>query len=166
MKKINESVMAIKIVLSERKYILTFLLTSIISFILFYWLTVTNVAYNSISIYAMMSGFNFTFLTILFSVIISLLLGIFVALVIYRFKLIRNSSKKLGFFGTLGFFFGVFAAGCPSCGSVVFALFGAPLALMLLPFKGLEIKVLSILLLVWSNYSISRKLVSCNVNLN
>ena len=166
MKKINESVMVIHTILSQKKYILTFFLTSVISFILFYFLTVTNVADNSISIYAIMSGFNFTFLTILFSVIISLLLGVFVALVIYRFKLIRNSSKKLGFFGTLGFFFGVFAAGCPSCGSVVFALFGAPLALMLLPFKGLELKVLSILLLLWSNYSMSRKLIKCNVILN
>jgi len=166
MKKINESIGVIQMILSQKKYILTFLMTTFISFGVFYWLTVTNVANQSLDIYALMSGFNFTFWAIFFTAIISLLLGIFIALVVYRFKLIQNGSKKLGFFGTLGFFFGVFSAGCPSCGSVILALFGAPLALMLLPYKGLELKVASILILIWSNYSMSRKLIKCNVTLN
>jgi len=166
MKKINESVSVIQMILSQKKYIFTFLISTIVSFVLFYWLTVTNVADNDIGNYVMMSGFNFTFISIFLTFIIALLFGVFIALVIYRYKLIKSGNKKLGFFGTLGFFFGVFSAGCPSCGSAVFALFGAPLALMFLPYQGLELKALSIVLLVWSNYSLSRKLIKCNIKLN
>ena len=72
--------------------------------------------------------------------IISLLFGVYISLVLFKFNLKKSSmNKKKGFSGIsgyLGVVAGVFGAGCPTCGSVVFAILGAPLALMYFPFRG------------------------------
>lgn len=114
----------------------------------------------------MMSGWNYTFTHLILLGIVSLLFGIYASLFFYRVNLVKCDEKRgwfSGIFGSSGFIAGLFSAGCPMCGAVLFALFGAPLALMIFPFKGLELKILSIVLLSISIHILAKSLIECKV---
>ena len=164
---VKESINVIRQIYKNKRYIYLSLITAIISFIVFYKLTLVTIANNSLKVFIMMSGYNYTYFTLLSFVIISVLFGIYLSVFIYRFKLIKLMKEKkgtsIGFIGYLGLIAGVFGAGCPTCGSVVFALVGAPLALMYLPFRGLELRLLSIVILLVSIYLLTRSLYKCDV---
>lgn len=150
-------------ILKRKKYGLIALGAGIIMAALSYYLTIVNVAFHSFSILVQMDGPSFVAVSLGLSLIISALFGIYLGLFIFRHGLIKNSKNAKpiisGIGGTVA---GVIAAACPSCGAPILAFFGAPLALMALPFQGLEIKALSILLLLLSVYllaeSIEKKL--------
>ncbi|MCR4284817.1 MAG: hypothetical protein NUV97_02100 [archaeon] len=111
----------------------------------------------------MMSGTNYTFFNLVMLAIISLLFGIYIALVYFKIKL-SMSVAKTGILGTIGIIIGAFAAGCPTCGAFLFSLIGMPLALMYLPFRGAELTILSIIILLLSVYLISRSLITCKIS--
>ena len=155
-----EEIKTLKIIFSQKKYWAIFLVVSLAVFFVSYKLTLMTTAYESIKIYSMMSGVGFSFISLLTSLIISLLFGLFFALFIYKIVLIKKTTKT-SFFGFIGLIAGMFAAGCPTCGAFLFSLVGAPLALMVFPFHGLELKALSIVLLVISNIFLVRSLNKC-----
>jgi len=150
-------------VLKRKKYGLIALAAAILMASVSYYLTIVNVAFHSFFVLVQMDGWTFTAISLGLSLIISILFGVYLALFIFRHDLIKDgkNSKPIisGIGGTIT---GVIAAACPSCGAPILAFFGAPLALMALPFQGLEIKVLSVLLLMLSVYllaeSIEKKL--------
>ena len=150
----------VKQILKRKTYFLIFLITSIIIFLVFYFLTLWEVTDKSLRIFIEMNGYNYAFFSFLFLVIIALLLGVYVALFIFKIRMIKRGS---GFSGFLGFIAGLLSSGCPMCGSVIFALLGFPLALFFLPFKGLELRVLSIILLLFSVYFLARSLDKCKI---
>jgi len=150
-------------VLKRKKYALIALIAAIIMASVSYYLTMVNVAFHSLAILVQMDGPLFTTVSLGLSLIISLLFGVYIALFVFRRNLIKDSKNiKPAISGVGGAVVGVFAAACPTCGAPLFAFFGAPLALMALPFQGLEIKVLGVLLLLLSVYlltdSIEKKL--------
>ena len=161
--KIKKSKQIVKQVLSQRKYFYIFLLTAVFIFITSYILMVATVADKSLSIFIMMSGFLYTILQLFLLGVIAVLFGSFISLFVYRIQMVRKVSGKTGFFWTVGMTAGLFSAGCPTCGAVLFGLIGAPLALMYLPFEGLELKVLSIVLLFVSNYLMALSLEGCKI---
>lgn len=115
------------------------------AFAVFYYLTVFSVTGGSISTYADMNGFWYTVLTLGMSAAISVLFGVWIA--IFSF---RSRPGPLGFVGTA---IGAAATGCPTCGAPLLALVGLPLGLFGLPFWGLELKAISIILIsasIWS----------------
>jgi len=109
----------------------------------------------------MMNGLNYAVESLLMIVAISLLFGLCISLTWYRLKLARVSSLKKGSTGYLGMITGIFASGCPMCGSFILGLFGMPLGLFFLPFKGLELKAASIVLLSISVILLSKDLRIC-----
>ena len=155
MGKVKDFVSFIGGVLSSWKYFLIFLITSLVSFLVMYKFTMLTVANQSLEIFIMMSGVNYTFLDLFVTAIIALLFGVFVSLFVYKFVLVRQISKT-GILGSIGLAVGLFSLGCPTCGAFFFMLIGMPLALMYLPWGGMELKVLSIAFLVVSNYLIVR----------
>jgi len=159
MDRFSTSITTIKTVLSKRNYFFLFFFSSLISFFVFYFLTLWTVTNKSLRIFIEMNGYNYVFFSFLFMAVISLLLGIFISLFVFKIRI----RKSYGVFGFLGLITGVFSSGCPMCGSIIFALFGMPLALFLMPFKGLELRVLSIILLTISIYSLSKNLNSCKI---
>lgn len=148
-------------VLKRKKYAFVAAITTIVIFSVSYYLTVLNVAYKSIFIYVEMEGFWFTFTSLILTLAIAILFGIYTGLFVFRRDLIKKGMTGV-VSGAGGIISSAFAAGCPSCGAPLLALFGAPTALLSLPFHGLEIKILSILLLFLSVYllteSIEKKL--------
>ena len=122
-----------------------------------YFLTVVNVAKKSLIVYSYINGFWFTIITIILNLLISVLFGIYLSLLLFKRDL-KNTGLKQSAHGLGGALVGVVAAGCPTCGVPFLAYFGAPLALTLLPLKGLEIKMISIALLVLSIHLFSKSI--------
>jgi len=109
---------------------------------------------------------------LIYTVIISVLAGINLAMIIYYFKKKVKSATAaaLGFFGILSSVIGI---GCVVCGSVilssVFGLVATVSFLGILPFAGIEFAVLGILFLILSIYLLAQKIQSplgCPVNIH
>jgi len=162
-KDIKQSWRTLIEVLSYKKFFIIAGITALILFGVLYYLMVSTVANNSLKIAIMMSGVNFIYLSILLITIISILFGIYFSLVVFKFSFIN--AKKGGVFGFFGGIIGAFGVGCPTCGAFLFGLIGAPLALMYFPFKGLEIQILGILLLIVSIFFITKSMNgNCRIN--
>lgn len=145
-------------ILKKKKYVIVALIVTIAMGAISYYLTVVNVYHNSIFVYADMSGTLFTITSLVLSAIIAVLLGFHVALLVFRHDIIkaREIRNKVASFG--GAMTGILASGCPSCGAPLLGLIGFPLALWSLPFKGLELKVLSVGFLVLAIFLISKNI--------
>lgn len=152
-------------VLKRKKYALIAIFSALAMASISYYLTIVNVAFHSLTVLIQMDGPLFTSISLGLSLVISILFGIYIALFVFRRNLIKDSKTiKPTLSGIGGTAAGVFAAACPTCGAPLFAFFGAPLALMALPFQGLEIKVLSVLLLLLSAYFLTdsiKKKINC-----
>ena len=158
--KISDSIATIEDVLSKRNYFILFILTSLILFAVFYVFTLATTTDHSIGIFVMMNGVSYAFFTFLLLVVIALLFGVYIALVVYGIKL-RSKYAGSSVFGAGGLIVGAFSAGCPMCGAFLFGLFGAPLTLFFMPYKGLELRVLAMVLLAISIYALSKNLNRC-----
>ena len=158
--KISDSIATIEDVLSKRNYFILFILTSLILFAVFYVFTLATTTDHSIGIFVMMNGVSYAFFTFLLLVVIALLFGVYIALVVYGIKL-RSKYAGSSVFGAGGLIVGAFSAGCPMCGAFLFGLFGAPLTLFFMPYKGLELRVLAMVLLAISIYAMSKNLNRC-----
>jgi len=104
-------------------------------------------------------------------IFISISLGMLFSLIVYRTTTsIQSMGKKgAGFFATAGIFLGVLAPGCAACGMGILSTLGLSVVVVnFLPFKGLEISLLSIFLLVVSISKITDKISngdSCSIDL-
>ena len=162
--KIVESREIVKKVLSKRDYFLIFIFSSIFISSIFYVLTLATTTDYSLSIFIMMNGFWFMVSTFILLGVIAILFGIYTSLLVFKIRLrCKRKGIFVSIFGGGGLIAGLFGAGCPMCGGALFALIGMPLALFYLPFKGLELRALSILLLGISVYLISRSIYSCEI---
>ncbi len=140
-------------VLKRKKYAIVTLVSTFFMAAISYYLTIVNVAFHSFFVLLQMDGPLFTTVSFALSLTISALFGIYIGLLVFRHDLMKdNKNAKAVVSGIGGTIAGVLGAACPTCGAPLLAFFGAPLALMALPFQGLEIKVLSILLLLLSVY--------------
>lgn len=129
--------------------------SALLAFALSYYLTVFSVTGGGISIYADMNGVLYTVLTLGLSAIISVLFGVWVALV--------SSTARPGLSGFLGTLIGAAAMGCPTCGAPLLALAGFPLSLFYLPFWGLELKAASIIIMSVSIFFMLKPLKECEL---
>ncbi len=94
-------------------------------------------------------------------VLVSLLSGISLTMVIYKFRNAKSASGKGGFISSAGVFTGAFAASCPACSVALVSIFGVSGGLAVFPLKGLEFSLLSLTLLLFSIVMISKSLISC-----
>lgn len=151
----------LSVILKKKKYITIALVSAAVMGGASYYLTVINIYHKSIFVYADMNGGWFTIISLTLSAVIAILVGLYLALVIFRRDIVKAKSIGNKVTGYGGVITGIIASGCPSCGVPLLGLIGFPLALYSLPFKGLELKVLSILFLVVGIYLISK-----NINKN
>ncbi len=154
---------SIKIVLHTVKYKLISLIFGIIIFGFLYYFLVAKIADNDIWISVMMSGAGFVTFSILAILITSALSGILLSMIFFKFSL-NKKIKGQGLFGFIGSGIAAFGIGCPTCGAFLFGLIGLPLALMYLPFRGLELQVLGILILLISIYFTGKSIIgTCKI---
>ncbi|MBI5135157.1 hypothetical protein HZA86_02900 [Candidatus Uhrbacteria bacterium] len=141
------------ILFKRKRYLLTAGSLAIGMVALSYYLMVFNITGKSIVAYSIMNGAAYTIGSLLLTMIIAIFFGIHGAVWLFwrdiRRKREKSKGSLVGIGGALG---GIVASGCPTCGAPLLALMGAPLALLSLPFRGIEIKVVSIALLISSTY--------------
>ncbi len=153
---------AIASVLEIRRYLIIASVSAAALFAILYYLMVFIVADNSIMIFSDMNGLWFSVLSILSIVVIALAFGINLALISFTLGRLRKPSVEGNSASIAGVIAGAFASGCPTCGSLLFALVGSPLALFSMPFQGLELKAVSIALLASSTYLLAVNIGKCN----
>lgn len=144
-------------IVSQRKYFFIFSFVSVLTFAILYFLILAAVYNHDLGIFIRMNGLSYTMLTIFMSVIISFLFGLYVSLLAFRLK----NNFKFSAAGIASLSAGVVGTGCPMCGSIILGAFGVPLGLLLFPLKGLELKVLSIFILLLSVFLLSKNAASC-----
>ncbi len=98
--------------------------------------------------------------------VISLLLGMLTSLIFYKANVIKgNSTKNIGLISGIGIILGAFIPGCAACGIGLASALGIGGAfLTFLPLKGLELSILSILILTIAIFKISED--SCKIMFN
>ncbi|NIT03590.1 hypothetical protein GTO10_01480 [Candidatus Saccharibacteria bacterium] len=110
---------------------------------------------NHVSIVAKASGI----LNVLAVGLVALLGGVNLALTVLRMRKTKVFIGRASFPGFLGTFGGAFAASCSACSTALISLVGLSGGLAILPFEGLEISLLALVLLLISLYLISKSLV-------
>ncbi|MCA9486431.1 MAG: hypothetical protein H6500_01425 [Candidatus Woesearchaeota archaeon] len=106
-------------------------------------------------------GETYFTITLALQTTISLLLALFVSVSLYKIKYFKQSDKAKSATSVVAGFLGMVAAGCPACSITLASYIGLAGFLSLLPFKGLELKILSVFLLVPVNYFLLRDMKVC-----
>lgn len=100
---------------------------------------------------------------------LSILFGMLFSLIAYKTRMIKTASGKVGIFVTLGIFLGILAPGCPACGIGILSILGiGSAAINFLPFRGFGLIVLSIAIMIFSIYKISKDInrgIICEIKL-
>lgn len=96
---------------------------------------------------------------------ISFLFGCLFSLIVYKAKLnLEYSDKKTTWLGSVGAFFAILIPGCSACGIGIVSVLGiSASALHFLPFDGIEISFISILLLVATIFYLSKNMYVCRI---
>lgn len=142
------------ILLKNKNYLFLAIIVALASGYLLY-------KFSSMELLLSMNTSGYIFLSLSTSVIIAILFGINVSLITYKFNMSRKLNIKEDSSSVLGLFGGVLASGCPVCGVGLLTLLGVSGGLAVFPFEGLELKVLSIALLLYSTYKVSGSMSNC-----
>ena len=90
---------------------------------------------------------------------VSILGGINIAMIAYRMARMRMAnSAKSSSSAALGGMFAMFTPGCPACTAPLAVVLGAVGGLSVFPMQGLELKIISVGVLVFSIYWIARSM--------
>ena len=110
-------------------------------------------------------GSNFSASSATYTIMIAILFGMNVSLLMYYIRRMRTGSSNLKGAGAAsvgGLVSGVFGIGCAACGTFiltsVLTLFGVAGILAYLPFGGEEFGFLGVALLIYSVYSLTKKI--------
>lgn len=95
-------------------------------------------------------------LSLFLLVVVAILTGANLTMVVQRFQTIR-ASGKVSFMVGGSSLLGIVGSGCASCGLPILAFLGLGGAIFYLPFQGLELSVLAIILLSVSLYSLIKQ---------
>jgi len=98
-------------------------------------------------------------------IVISILFGILFSLIFYKTKQNMSGNKKSSSLGVVGIFLMAFIPGCAACGIGIIPILGLGTGfLYLLPFKGLGLSVLSILILSFAIFKIAKDMNKCKIS--
>ncbi|MBI3485483.1 hypothetical protein HY025_00905 [Candidatus Daviesbacteria bacterium] len=100
------------------------------------------------------------------SILAFILFGLDLSLTVHVFRQTNNLRGKEGGSTVLGTLVGAFAASCPICSGVLLSLVGITGGLAVFPFKGLELKALSVVLLVLPLFFLIRRVRDPNCDNN
>jgi len=160
-------------VLSRKRYTAIFILTSFIFFSfgvipknirLLYALigNITLFDYIKVILLLYYAWFKNNLIhTIIIFITISLLVGITFSLVIFKINAKKKFKGTLPKSGSAGIILGILVPACLPCGIGLLSILGFASALTFLPFKGLEVGLISVVLLSYSLISIGSDIGEC-----
>lgn len=92
----------------------------------------------------------YTMLAIVLSIVNNIFIAIVLTTIVYMFEKIKQKTHTEVANSTIGIFLSLVSVGCAVCGGFLLPIFGIAASLTAFPFQGLEIRTLSILLLLYS----------------
>ena len=167
---------ALKQIFSKVKYITIAVVLAAIVFIFIVWLPNLSLVKEIIFGSNISIGLKIKFLisllgaiktnssTVSFisTIVISLLFGLNISILSYYINKRKTKKRIISSLSLGGLISGIFGIGCASCGTFLLtsflSLIGASSFLALLPFGGEEFSFLGIFLLIYSSYSILKKI--------
>ena len=141
---------AAKIVFCDPLFVFLGINVSINAFLVYYFIFLQTTTFN---IFWQTNSLLYSALSLVLTILICLLFGIAASFVIWSWKNKKQKNPSQTGNGLIGGFLGAFSIGCPSCGSFLLPLLGFYGGLAAFPFQGLEIKILSVFLLMYSTHS-------------
>ncbi|MCD5382894.1 hypothetical protein LR002_02115 [Candidatus Gracilibacteria bacterium] len=99
---------------------------------------------------------------IILTILNSILFGIFLGGTLYKIDFF--SVKKSGI-GLLGGFLGAIVSGCPACSITLASYLGLAGIISIFPYHGIELKFLSLFVLLYVDYSILKNLEMCELKI-
>ena len=98
-------------------------------------------------------------------ILIALLFWIFLWATLYKMKYfwVNNSKSKRSRLWFIWWLFGVLVAGCPACSITLASYIWLASIISLLPYKWLELKVVSVFLLIYAIYITLKNLEVCSL---
>lgn len=136
--------------------ILLFTITSLLIGYLFGYFTNTELIAGNY-------GNDYMWWLISIQTLITLLFGIFVPISFYKIKYFGSFSIKENLSSGSGTFLGLLVAGCPACSITLASYLGLTSIVLLLPWNGLELKIIAVPLLIYANISLLRDLKVCKI---
>ncbi|HLD59750.1 MAG TPA: hypothetical protein VI912_02055 [Candidatus Bilamarchaeaceae archaeon] len=136
-------------------YLITVVASLLIGGVLFYFTDYELIVGNFNQIYANSQ--------VIAQVILSILFGINVSILYYKLKTVSALKPKDYGSTATGSILGIIVSGCPSCGVTLASYLGLASFFSSFPFFGLEIKILGILILIYSINNLLKNLDLCEV---
>lgn len=106
-------------------------------------------------------GYVFARTEVILYGMITVLFALFVMAQTYKIRYLGWWKRKKSPTGILWWIIGILTVGCPACSITIASVVGLSALMILLPFKGLEIKVIAIILLAYASYMTIRDLTVC-----
>jgi hypothetical protein len=119
--------------------------------------------YSNISLTIGNLGMTYFVIQTIAQFLIGVLFMIFVPMSIYKIILFSDFSAKENTSGIFGGFVAIVVAGCPACSVTLASYIGLSGFFSVFPFYGLELKLLTIPLMGWANYSLIKNLTACEM---
>tara|TARA_B110000438_G_scaffold131936_1_gene128046 strand:- start:444 stop:935 length:492 start_codon:yes stop_codon:yes gene_type:complete len=146
-------------VLTMRKYAMIGITSGVGLGIIYYFLTMSMLPTHFDVAVELAPHYILT--SIVLTVIISTLAGINFAMMGYKINQMKKmNSVKTNSSAIFGGVFAAFTPGCPACTAPLAVILGAVGGLSLFPMQGLELKIISVGVLIFSIYWIARGLQS------
>jgi hypothetical protein len=153
----NENIRTMIMILKQRQYVMIAVVTSLGLGLLYYFMTL-SLLQTHLQAESMISPIYIT-ISIGLSVIIALLGGVNISLVIYKIKGPKLINfKKSGSTTVFGSAFAAFTPGCPACTTPLAVILGTVGGLSIFPLQGLELKLVSVIALLFSIFWITRSM--------
>ena len=108
-------------------------------------------------------GLSYYYINLISQFLISILFSSFLTFFIYKYFKFSTFDVKNSSTSFIGTFFGILVAGCPACSLTVASYIGLASLVSFLPFFGLELKLISIIMLIYANYSTINSLNTCQL---
>lgn len=153
----SDKINKIKVIIKQRKYLI--ITVSIAILYVLFSLYLLNYFFIGLINFFKYDQLWYVISNLILTFIVAFLLGINIAVNIHRFAELKQFSRSstVGIFGSFFSFLGI---GCPSCSlSIATSLvpsLGTVFVLGILPLKGLEIQIVSILVLLLSLYFLTK----------
>ncbi len=153
----NQITQNLRLVFSNWKYIALSVSIFLIFQLIFYAFANTALTIGNL-------GMTYFIVQTISQSLISVLFSIFVSVSVYKIILFSDFSIKENTTGFFGGLLTVVVAGCPACSVTLASYIGLAGFFSLFPYLGLELKVITVPLLIWTNYSVLKTLTSCEID--
>ena len=110
-------------------------------------------------------GYTYFVVNSFLQYLISFLFAIFISVFCYKYVKFSTFDKKGSSTSVFGTFLGILVAGCPACSLTVASYLGLTSLVVFLPYYGLELKFIAVIILLFTNYYSLKDLNTCKVKL-